>query len=326
MFRVSVLIPTLNRLSYLRETLGSAQAQRGVELEILVSDDGSTDGTVEFVTEVTRSDPRVRLLRANPVPGIFQNVEYLIDHATGDAYTVLGDDDLLDEEFAQRLSEPLSDPAVVLSFADHRVIDGSGRVLPRATAADAARYGRAALDPGLVADPVRVALMGGLWLGFALYRRSAFPRDVFDFAMGTAADWDFALRAASKGKFYYVGGPYASYRDHGGTASRRRKRDASAAAMRVLASRKFADPDHERLRLELLADRAKRHAYQFAAEDRSAARNSLELHRRLAARDNLHTAVARLLLASPRPLAKAMQSTISAIAEVFRGLERRLAP
>ena len=50
-----------------------------------------------------------RLLTDNPSPGIFQNVSHRIHHAAGDAFTVLGDDDLLDHDsFAEALRRRLS--------------------------------------------------------------------------------------------------------------------------------------------------------------------------------------------------------------------------
>lgn len=325
--RVSILIPTLNRRGYLRETIASALAQSAVDLEVLVSDDGSTDGTQAYVSQVAAADHRVRLITDNPTRGIFENVEHLIRHASGQAYTVLGDDDLLDPAFCSELARPLErDDALVLTFSDHRVIDASGRALPRSSRRSSRRHGRAELAPGPIPDPVRLALRGGVWLGFALYRRSAFPRDVFDPRAGTAADWDFAIRAAQRGGFYYVGGPFGSYRDHGGTASRRNKREASRAALQVLLAHQFVDARHESLRKELLADRAKRHAFQFAATDREASRQSLELYRRLGGGLSAHTLIAQVVHRLPTPVGDAVQTAVSAATDRIRAVERRLAP
>jgi hypothetical protein len=194
---ISILIPTRNRLRYLESSLASAMAQEGVDIEVIVSDDGSDDGTVEFVRTLAASDPRVRLVTDNPNPGIFENVEHLIAAATGDAFTILGDDDLLDPDFCRRLAEPMqADPSVVLTFCDHRTIDGKGDLMKRVTREISRAYGRDTLPDGPVAEPEIVALRGGIWLGFALYRRSVFGTERFDRSCETAADWDFAIRAS----------------------------------------------------------------------------------------------------------------------------------
>ena len=59
---VSIVIPAFNALRWLPETLASAASQSLAGLEIIVVDDGSTDGTGDFVT---RTNPHVRLIRTD---------------------------------------------------------------------------------------------------------------------------------------------------------------------------------------------------------------------------------------------------------------------
>lgn len=65
---VSVVLPTHDRLAYLREAVDSVFAQTVGDWELILADDGSTDGTVEWAR--TLDDPRVRLIElprtANP--------------------------------------------------------------------------------------------------------------------------------------------------------------------------------------------------------------------------------------------------------------------
>lgn len=57
--RVSVVVPCYNAERYLAEALDSALAQDGIAVEVLVADDGSSDGTPDVLT---RYDGRVRVL------------------------------------------------------------------------------------------------------------------------------------------------------------------------------------------------------------------------------------------------------------------------
>ena len=69
--RVSILLPARNEAHRIEPTIRSLLAQKGLaDVEILVLDDGSTDGTGELVERLANGDPRVRLIRGddNPPP------------------------------------------------------------------------------------------------------------------------------------------------------------------------------------------------------------------------------------------------------------------
>jgi glycosyltransferase involved in cell wall biosynthesis len=89
---VSVIIPTHDRRERLRLTMRSALSQRDVDLELIVVDDGSSDGTGAMVE--TLGDPRVRLVR-NEVPlGESGARNRGIVEANGSWLAFLDDDDL----------------------------------------------------------------------------------------------------------------------------------------------------------------------------------------------------------------------------------------
>ena len=67
-YGVSVLIPARNEEGNIAATLKSVLANSGVEFEVVVLDDHSTDRTAEIVAEVAARDPRVRLEFAPPLP------------------------------------------------------------------------------------------------------------------------------------------------------------------------------------------------------------------------------------------------------------------
>ncbi|MCO6418135.1 glycosyltransferase [Siccirubricoccus sp. KC 17139] len=65
---VSILIPARDEAANIAACLEAAAASRGVAVEILVMDDGSSDGTGGIVARLAATDPRVRLLHAPPLP------------------------------------------------------------------------------------------------------------------------------------------------------------------------------------------------------------------------------------------------------------------
>ena len=66
--KVSVLIPARNEAALIAKAVHSVLRNRGVELEVVVLDDHSTDRTAEIVGELARKDSRVRLVGAPPLP------------------------------------------------------------------------------------------------------------------------------------------------------------------------------------------------------------------------------------------------------------------
>jgi glycosyltransferase involved in cell wall biosynthesis len=89
---VSVVVPTHDRRGLLLQTLGSILRQRGVDLEVLVVDDGSRDGTAELVAEL--GDGRVRLLRNDRPQGVAAARNRGIAEAAGEWLGFYDDDDL----------------------------------------------------------------------------------------------------------------------------------------------------------------------------------------------------------------------------------------
>jgi hypothetical protein len=65
---VSVLIPARNEAAGIATSVGCVLASEGVELEVIVLDDHSTDGTADIVRTLMQQDPRVRLETAPPLP------------------------------------------------------------------------------------------------------------------------------------------------------------------------------------------------------------------------------------------------------------------
>ena len=65
---LSVLIPARNEEAGIAATLDCVLANRGIELEVVVLDDHSTDRTADIVAEVSRRDPRVRLVSSAELP------------------------------------------------------------------------------------------------------------------------------------------------------------------------------------------------------------------------------------------------------------------
>jgi succinoglycan biosynthesis protein ExoO len=93
---VSIIIPTYNVGTYIQRSIHSALSQVGINLEIIMIDDCSTDDTVELAQAI--QDPRLKIitLPQNSGPGFARNTGFSV--ASGDWIAVLDGDDVLETE------------------------------------------------------------------------------------------------------------------------------------------------------------------------------------------------------------------------------------
>ena len=101
--KVSICIPTYNGEAFIEETIKSAIAQTYPNIELIVSDDGSTDRTIaiaqSFLSQTT-ADFRIILHRNY---GLSQNWNFCISQATGEYIKFLFQDDLLEPECIEKM-------------------------------------------------------------------------------------------------------------------------------------------------------------------------------------------------------------------------------
>ena len=88
----TVIIPTKDRAEYLHHTLRTCSIQEYENLEVIVSDDGSSDNTEAVVLEAARKDARIRYITPGSV-GMRDNFEFALDHVKPGYVIALGGDD-----------------------------------------------------------------------------------------------------------------------------------------------------------------------------------------------------------------------------------------
>jgi succinoglycan biosynthesis protein ExoO len=100
---VSFAIASYNSSAFLEDAVRSALAQRDVAIEILIVDDGSTDGSDALAADLAREDPRIRALRtpSNAGPAAARNVA--LDEMRGEWFAILDSDDILLPDRTARL-------------------------------------------------------------------------------------------------------------------------------------------------------------------------------------------------------------------------------
>ena len=130
---VTIGIPTYNRADrFLQEALQSAVAQTYQNIEIIVSDNCSTDNTEMLVKSF--SDTRIKYVKQLKNIGAFNNINYCINAARGNFFHMLHDDDKIDPDFVETCIKAIPkghEPGVV--FTGMRIINENGDVVSEFT-------------------------------------------------------------------------------------------------------------------------------------------------------------------------------------------------
>ena len=129
--KISVLVPTYNYARYLPETIESILNQDWQDLEILVSDDASTDNSAEIITRYAAKDSRIRFQVHKANLGMVQNWNWCLSQARGEYVKYLfGDDKFASRHSLRRLIQLLEDnPSASLAASARYVIGEDSEVL-----------------------------------------------------------------------------------------------------------------------------------------------------------------------------------------------------
>lgn len=215
--RACLAVLNFNGRDLLAQALPSITAQDHPAFEVVVVDNGSTDGSAEYLREHW---PDVRLVALAVNVGVTAALNAMVDAAAGSEYVALLNNDVeLEPDWLSRLVAVLearpqlaAAAGKLVRFSERTIIDRAGDELHWSSAA----YGRGAgeLDRGQYEEPGEVFSVGG---AAALYRTSAFERvgrfDEAFFAYLEDVDWGFRARLAGFGAWYE---PAAVGYHHGG--------------------------------------------------------------------------------------------------------------
>lgn len=232
--KVSILIATYNRADLLPATLDSALAQTHHDIEVIVSDNASTDGTPELMQTYVTRDPRVQYIRRPVNEGPIVNYHTALQFATGNYIAFLDSDDLFHPTKIERQLECFGtqSPDVGLVHTNYYYIDGQGRP------SHCIKF----ISEGNLFEPL-LRYEAQIWFGSALFRRECIERTgLLDASVSQAADVDYLLRATRLGfKVGYVREALYSHRHHGKNQST--EVTSLAKALFTIYTRIYNDPE-----------------------------------------------------------------------------------
>lgn len=214
--RVSVLLTCYNHLAYLPACVDGLRAQTYTDFEVIALDDGSTDGTRDWLARQSLDLPFTTVFNEKNL-GTYATLNVGLAQATGEFIAVLNDDDLWAPEKLERQVALLdTHPRVGLVHTDGAFIDGHGDKMAGSPLGFS--------FPRTETGDVLLALIDAnkIIASAALVRRQCFDElGGFNDAYFGSGDWEMWYRIAEKWDIGYVDEPLTFYRVHGANASHR---------------------------------------------------------------------------------------------------------
>ena len=213
---VTVCIPTYNRRELLAGSLRSVLEQSRPDVEIIVSDNASTDGTEAYVRSI--DDPRLRYDRLEQNIGLFGNLSRCLRLGRGRYRVMLPDDDLMLAGNLERKVRFLDqNPSAGMVHSAFRYLDENGE--PLGPTENWSRLTEDTLEPGETFLRRSLAVGGIVCVPSVMLRSELVADERFDAEDGPYADLALWLRVAARSDVGFLAAPLSGYLVHEGSAS-----------------------------------------------------------------------------------------------------------
>ena len=127
---VTIGIPVYNEEKHLAETIESAINQEFTDINIVISDNGSTDNSAEIIKYYSELDKRIRSIYLSKNIGPIGNFCSLLDNTTTKYFVILGGHDLfLSHYIGEAISFLEANQDCVMSYPESRLVDGNDEIL-----------------------------------------------------------------------------------------------------------------------------------------------------------------------------------------------------
>ncbi len=220
--RVSVVLPVRNGLPYLADAVNSILTQTYADLELVVSNNHSTDGTGRLLESIT--DPRLQVVRPPRPLSLADSHRFAIEQAHGELLWIMAADDAAEpDKIAKQVAALDADPTLVLVGCWCTMIDRNGRTIgvirppssPEAIQREIVRR-NPFIAPALLLRRAAYDAVGGIHE-----------------ELGPAFDYDRSLRMLRIGRGANLPEPLLQYRFHAGMHSLQNAQSLRRSAVRA---------------------------------------------------------------------------------------------
>ncbi|MEE9391294.1 MAG: glycosyltransferase [Planctomycetota bacterium] len=215
---ISVVLPTFNQDRYLPRAVSSLLNQTYERFELIVVNDGSTDGTAEYLDRLC--DPRLRIIHQENA-GLPKALNRGFESSRGEYHTWVSSDNIAAPNFLESLLGALeSNPEAGFAASNFAWVDENDKLLRVTQDQDLSYRSLVTLNPGIAAF---------------LYR-SKLAQEVGDYepSLEGAEDWDMWIRLVEQAPAVHVPETLYFYREHQKSMSATMSEKVREASVKVI--------------------------------------------------------------------------------------------
>jgi len=213
--RISVFLLVYQQSRFIEETIDSIISQGYENLEIVVGDDGSTDGTQDILQKYNENFPGLfKLILSRKNEGITVNSNKILRQCSGDYIALLGGDDLwLPAKLHKQVELLQKNPTAAICHTKAEKFDNAtGKTLSYMPEKNNSDNTPESLEKFLKSPPLYVG-------STFMVSRWALPDNGFDERLRFVSDWLFLLDVMTAGKMIFLDEILTRYRIHGNNTS-----------------------------------------------------------------------------------------------------------
>jgi len=130
--KISIVIPSYNKVKYIQKTLESIVSQKYPGVEVIIQDGGSTDGTLEIIKKYAKKHPKIISWVSQKDKGQVDAINKGFSKAKGEILTFINADDVYEKGALIKIGKLfLDDPKMLWSAGKGKVIDKKGKEISK---------------------------------------------------------------------------------------------------------------------------------------------------------------------------------------------------
>lgn len=211
--KVDILLATYNGEKYLKEQIESVLEQTYDNIQIIISDDCSTDGTREILKEYEKND-KIKVFYQEKNLGYVKNFEFLLKHVENELYMLCDQDDVWKKEKIERTVEKLEKENLDLVFGDLEVVDENLNTIHKSYN----KYMHMQNKIKKYCKDSRLQYLYNCMTGCTILSKKKFLSKILPLPTNSKYmihDYWIGLIVSLNGKVGYLNEPYILYRQHG---------------------------------------------------------------------------------------------------------------